>query len=365
MSSHLSSRLSDLSTPQVLAILAALLLFIYQFSFKLLLSPAKYKEAVTLRAAHDAFKEDVGSDGVKAKELVPYKRRWVPGRLMNLYAMKLHRNAPVRFQELRRMWGVDEEEYKRETLGKWSSLGTVGLSGSLFFHSDDNHFLLKSLGRTFENHFLHAHFLPAYFDYVKENPRTMINKIFDMLYSFDHRIGEWIKASPSHYIILENIAFDKKDDWEMFDLKPTSYVEPYRDLVPERLQLSGVTDVLPPSKPLLMSSASRAEHLSQIRKDLNFLADLGCVDYSVLVVRPPDGHHCRLALIDVFWSLKEPRAKLTKKASDTIQLPQQTVTADAHGYADECYNLVEGAIVTHEMFEERNKIKSDVVLVDV
>jgi hypothetical protein len=263
------------------------------------------------------------------------------------------------------MWNVDEEEYRRETLGKWSSLGTVGLSGSLFFHSEDNHFLLKSLGRTFENHFLHTHFLPAYFDYALANPGTMINKVFDALYSFDHRFGEWIKASPSHYLVLDNIAFDKKDDWEMFDLKPTAYLEPYRDLVPERLQLSGVTDVLPASKPLLMSSTSRAEHLSQIRKDLDFLASLGCVDYSVLVVRPPDGRNCRLALIDIFWSLREPRAKLTKAASDAVYLPQQTVTADAHGYANECFRLVEGAIVTHEMFEDRNKVKNDVTLVDI
>lgn len=165
--------------------------------------------------------------------------------------------------------------------------------------------------------------------------------------------------------MLENIAFDKKDEWEMFDLKPTSYVEPFRDLVPERLQLSGVTDVLPASKPLLMSSTSRAEHLSQIRKDLDFLAGLGCVDYSVLVVRPPDGRHCRLALIDIFWSLREPRAKLTKQASDAICLPQQTVTADAHGYANECFRLVEGAIVTQDIFEERNKVKDDVVLIEV
>ena len=112
----------------------------------------------------------------------------------------------------------------------------------MFFHSVDHKLLLKSLGRTFENRFLHQHFLPKYFDYVKEHPDTLINKLFDVLYTFDHRIGGWIKcvfisestvlvserllrASPSHYIVIENISAGKTDEWEIYDLKPTGYLE--------------------------------------------------------------------------------------------------------------------------------------------
>jgi hypothetical protein len=80
-----------------------------------------------------------------------------------------------------------------QMLGKWGSFGSVGLSGSMFFHSSDRHYLLKSLGRTFENRFLHEHFLPAYFDYVRVNSHTLINKIFDVLYSFEYRFGDWTK----------------------------------------------------------------------------------------------------------------------------------------------------------------------------
>jgi hypothetical protein len=55
-------------------------------------------------------------------------------------------------------------------LGAWGSFGAVGLSGSMFFHSADRRLLLKSLGRQFENHFLHAHFLPAYFESALPRP---------------------------------------------------------------------------------------------------------------------------------------------------------------------------------------------------
>lgn len=78
-------------------------------------------------------------------------------------------------------------------LGFWKASDIAGLSGSLFFSSTNKHYLIKSLGRTFENRFLHREFLPVYFDYVKAHPDTLISRVLDVLYSFDHRVGEWLK----------------------------------------------------------------------------------------------------------------------------------------------------------------------------
>jgi hypothetical protein len=129
--------------------------------------------------------------------------------------------------------------------------------------------------------------------------------------------------------------------------------------------MSGVTDILPIDKPLLTDPESRLALLASLKRDLDFLADLECIDYSVLVVRPPDGRNCRLALIDVFWSLRTPRAKVTKKASDAAGLPQQTVTADARGYADETFRLVESVLITTEQWDARQSVRQDTVLVDL
>jgi hypothetical protein len=87
------------------------LIVFHQISFRLFWNPAKYKETVTLRAAHKAFKEDTRKLPL---ELVPYKWKIAWTRLFNLYQLKLHRNAPDSFKELRGVWNIDEDEYQSE-----------------------------------------------------------------------------------------------------------------------------------------------------------------------------------------------------------------------------------------------------------
>ena len=78
------------------------------------MSPAHYKERTTVVAAHNAFKE---GESKLPKGLVPYQHTVGLRRFMNLYDLELHRNAPQKFRELRRIWGVDEEDYMREVCG--------------------------------------------------------------------------------------------------------------------------------------------------------------------------------------------------------------------------------------------------------
>ncbi|KAH9839007.1 uncharacterized protein C8Q71DRAFT_747116 [Rhodofomes roseus] len=327
----------------------------------LFMLPVKYKEKTTLVAAHNAFKED---EYKLPKGLAPYRHKTNLRRLLSLYDVELHRDAPQKFSELRRIWDVDEEDYVRECLGRWESFGTAGLSGSMFFHSSNKQYMLKSLGRAFETRFLHEHFLPRYFEFVKSHPDSLIHKIYDVLYTMDRRLGECLRLSPNHYIIIENIAYGKQDDWETFDLKPTNYLEPVRDLLPNGMHISGATDVLPPDKVILASAEERASLLARARADVAFLASIKAIDYSVLLVRAPDGT-ARWGIIDTFWSLKTPRAKATKKASDTAGLPQQTVTADADGYAREVLKLLEKCVKVREVVKEQAEVKQDVTLVDL
>ena len=251
----------------------------------------------------------------------------------------------------------------------------------MFFHSANGRYLLKSLGRTFENRFLHEHFLPKYFEFVMSHPHSLIHKIYDVLYSMERRFGEWMQLSPNHYIVIENLTYGKQDDWETFDLKPTSYLEvrthlrlsvlhahhrnaqPFRDLLPERIGVSGATDILPPDKVILTTTHERDALLARARADVAFLASIKAIDYSVLLVRRPDGS-ARWGIIDTFWSLTEPRAKVTKRASDAAGLPQQTVTADADGYAREVLGMLERCVRVREVGGEQ-RVSDDAVLVDL
>ena len=72
-------------------------------------------------------------------------------------------------------------------------MGDMGLSGSMFFKSHESHYIAKSLGRTFENRFLHEKFILKYFEYIRKHPDTLLNKIYDVLYSFDRRLGETLR----------------------------------------------------------------------------------------------------------------------------------------------------------------------------
>jgi hypothetical protein len=90
--------------------LAALVL-LHLISFRMIWNPNKYKETVTLYAARRAFLEDAEK---LPEELVPYKWQTAWSRLANVYKMKLHRDAPRKFEEARALWGVDEDQYRDE-----------------------------------------------------------------------------------------------------------------------------------------------------------------------------------------------------------------------------------------------------------
>lgn len=109
---------------------------------------------------------------------------------------------------------------------------------------------------------------------------------------------------------------------------------------------------------ILTSASDRASLLARARADVAFLASIKAIDYSVLLVRAPDGT-ARWGIIDTFWSLKEPRAR----ASDAAGLPQQTVTADAEEYAREMLGMLEKCVRVREVVEEQTRVREDTVLV--
>jgi hypothetical protein len=87
-----------------------LVVLVYQLAVRVI-SPAAIKERATLAAAHAAFAEDADA---LPPDLVPYAPRTRWARLPRLYKLTLHRNAPRAFADLRRLWGIDEDQYRAE-----------------------------------------------------------------------------------------------------------------------------------------------------------------------------------------------------------------------------------------------------------
>jgi hypothetical protein len=124
------SPLSDLPTWQIVLGAFALVIALHQVSFMYLFNPTDYKKNVVIRAIYNAFKDPINDDD-KSKQLVQYKYilrirnaalnnampvryHTVWSRLLNIYDLKLRRNAPQLFKELRQKWNIDEEEYSQQ-----------------------------------------------------------------------------------------------------------------------------------------------------------------------------------------------------------------------------------------------------------
>src|SRR5690606_3898260 len=123
----------------------------------------------------------------------------------------------------------------------------LGFSGSIFFLAEDKSLIVKSINRRFEYKFLYEHLIKLYGEYVRSNPKTLLCRITDVLYSFHFRLGSLV-GSPSHYIIMKNLLddLDKDKGCRKWDLKPQNFFEPTRDLVPDRMKTeaakSGLAD---------------------------------------------------------------------------------------------------------------------------
>lgn len=86
--------------------------------------------------------------------------------------------------------------------------------------------------------------------YYRESPNTLLSRITDILYFFDHRLGSYLGVSPSHYVVMPNVleGLDTENGCRKWDLKPQNFFEPIRDLVPDGMKTeaakSGLADEL-------------------------------------------------------------------------------------------------------------------------
>ncbi|KAH8668626.1 hypothetical protein BX600DRAFT_435151 [Xylariales sp. PMI_506] len=220
------------------------------------------------------------------------------------------------------------------------TLGDMGYSGSTFFRTADRTYLVKSVPRHFEHAFFKNDMLEPYADHVRANPGSLLVRITDFLECSQRSIGSLLGLAPSHHIIMENILYgqdepleeqEQEDEegqrdeeeaggrrrqeeerssllangeapgktresrerkkgrpkWESWDLKPTSYFYPERDVAGGSLTSeatkSRLADEFDGKIRLTLDQAE--EFKAQLQKDTKLLADCNAVDYSLFLVR--------------------------------------------------------------------------------
>lgn len=138
-----------------------------------------------------------------------------------IYAIELRQYAEEDFVRLRQTWQIDREQYEgsfenHEGTGKTALQinGTMGYSGSTFFTTSDQKYLVKSVPRHFEHSFFKEDFLPVYVKYMNENLDSLIVRIADFLEvndAYRWSPGLLLGFAPSHHIVMENLLVGRDE----------------------------------------------------------------------------------------------------------------------------------------------------------
>ncbi|EKX51326.1 hypothetical protein GUITHDRAFT_66274, partial [Guillardia theta CCMP2712] len=131
------------------------------------------------------------------------------------------------YRDIRKAFGVSDDAFLA-SLGIKQVIGGLllgdmrnvaervseGRSGSLFYYSHDGKFMVKTVSR--EEGDAMRSMLPAYYEYVKENPNTLLMRI---LGQFD-LVHEGIRY---HLVVLANVFNTSLPIHERFDLKGSTF----------------------------------------------------------------------------------------------------------------------------------------------
>ncbi|KAG9655731.1 SAICAR synthase-like protein, partial [Aureobasidium melanogenum] len=212
-----------------------------------------------------------------------------------LYQLSLTKHRNDLFEKLREQWQVDDEYYK-DSFGQRNGLkgkGDMGFSGSTFYTTGDGAYLVKSVPRGFEHSFFRDEFLEPYYNHMIEHTKSLLIRITDFLEWSRFGIGGLLGTAPTHHIIMENLLIGKEKDstskWETWDLKPTSYFFPERDIANGKLTSDATKDRLADKfEDKIVLTQSQADDLfEQLSGDTALLEQCNAVDYSLFLVRIP------------------------------------------------------------------------------
>lgn len=225
--------------------------------------------------------------------------------IFSFYELPLHKHRPKVFSELcQKYWNIDDEEYAASFRAEEGAkpeealmtMGDLGFSGSTFFATSDGKYLVKSVSRNHEHTFFRDDLLDPYSAHMSAHPTSLLVRITDFLASSGLAVGHRLSLAPSHHIIMENIMYGKAEAeeagnpvWEQWDLKPTSYFYPERDIAEGRLTSEATKSQLADEfhDKLLLSKDQADDFWRSLEEDTRLLAHYNAVDYSLFLVRIP------------------------------------------------------------------------------
>ncbi|KAL7137507.1 hypothetical protein ABFS83_10G097100 [Erythranthe nasuta] len=182
--------------------------------------------------------------------------------------------CPMVFRNLREMFKIDAADYMMSICGNDAlrELSSPGKSGSVFFLSQDDRFMIKTLRKSEVKVLLRM--LPKYHHHVRIHENTLITKFFGL-----HRIKP-SSGQKFRFVVMGNMFCTELRIHRRFDLKGSSLG---RSADKVEIDESTILKDLDLNYCFYLEPSWRDSLLQQIEIDSKFLESENIMDYSLLL----------------------------------------------------------------------------------
>lgn len=182
--------------------------------------------------------------------------------------------CPMVFRNLREMFKIDAADYMMSICGNDAlrELSSPGKSGSVFFLSQDDRFMIKTLRKSEVKVLLRM--LPDYHHHVRTYENTLITKFFGL-----HRIKP-SSGQKFRFVVMGNMFCTELRIHRRFDLKGSSLG---RSADKVEIDENTILKDLDLNYCFYLEPSWRGALLKQIEIDSNFLEAQNIMDYSLLL----------------------------------------------------------------------------------
>ncbi|KAI8603466.1 hypothetical protein EDD21DRAFT_302249 [Dissophora ornata] len=195
------------------------------------------------------------------------------------YDFKFKDYAPWVFRNLREDFHIDASDYLVSLTSKYilSELGSPGKSGSFFYFSQDYRFIIKTIHHA-EHKFMRK-ILRDYYDHVKNNQHTLLCRFFGL-----HRV-KLPHGRKIHFVVMGNVFPPNRDIHETYDLKGSTLGRAISDEELNNNPRATQKDLnwVNRNRKLEIGPEKRHLFVEQIKRDVELLAKLNIMDYSLLI----------------------------------------------------------------------------------
>eukprot|EP01137_Pigoraptor_chileana_P015226 Opistho-2@70910 len=223
---------------------------------------------------------------------------FTPVHRMNDFSFKCY--APRAFRHFREAYDIKAEDFLLSLCNEaLRELSNPGASGSLFYISYDDAFIIKTVQKR-EAEFLRK-LLPQYYMNMMQNKNTLLPKFFG-LYTYQSNIGRNIR-----FVVMNNLLPSRLKYHERYDLKGSTHNRKASDHEMKKKDptFKDLDLIEKHAKGLRVADEVYKALTSLIQRDCRVLSSLKIMDYSMLV-----GIH----KIDPIIHEAEIRSRLTKNA---------------------------------------------------